>query len=244
MKTFATAAIAAAVAASMAAPVLAQTYGQSQYQSQQREYQRSQQEYDRAYADYQAAQAQYQRDRADYDRRYGSGAYDRYYARPPVNARDPYNDPRYNPYDSYRNSPCETRGRTATSGDRAASTIIGALIGGAIGVGVAGDSSETEGAVLGAIVGGAIGNQVGASREPDRYVAKCDTTGYYYTYDQTYPYQESARMRGQRSGRYDNSYYTRQRCRLAVAPSQTGGRTDYRYVRVCPDRNNRYRITG
>ena len=32
--------------------------------------------------------------------------------------------------------------------------------------------------------------------------------------------------------------------RLAVAPTEYGGRTDYRYVRVCPDRRGRYRITS
>ena len=31
---------------------------------------------------------------------------------------------------------------------------------------------------------------------------------------------------------------------LAPAPTEYGGRTDNRYVRVCPDGEGRYRITG
>jgi len=254
MKTFTTVALAAALMATSSAPVLAQGYSTAQSQ-----YQRSQQQYDTSYRDYQRAREQYERDKAEYDRRYGSGAYDRYYSQGRWNGDrwdngrydNPYgqygdqygrNDP-YNPYDRYRDTPCE---RTTTSSrDRTTGTVLGALIGGALGATAAGDNSEAKGAVLGAVVGGVIGNQIAAnSSDADRYGPRCDADGYYYTYDQTSPYREDSTYRGRRSGRYDSNYYTRQRCRLAPAPAQYGDRTEYRYVRVCPDRNNRYRITS
>ena len=102
-------------------------------------------------------------------------------------------------------------------------------------------NARTEGTVLGAVVGGAIGAGIASSSSSN--TAKCDVSGYYYTYDQTVSYREDARDRG-RSGRYDANYYNRMRCRLAPAPAYVNGRTEYRYVRVCPDQQNRYRITG
>ena len=54
------------------------------------------------------------------------------------------------------------------------------------------------------------------------------------------PYRES---RNRYASSYDYGYYTRQRCRLAAAPVDAYGR-DIRYVRVCPDQDGRYRITG
>lgn len=171
-----------------------------------------------------------------YDPYYGDG---RYYGN-----RAPY-DSGYGGYSSYNrfiNSDCERRYNTNSSGNRTGGTLLGALIGGALGAAAAGDSSETEGAVLGAVVGGALGNSIaGNSSTVTRYAPRCDATGYYYSYDQTVPYRENTRYR---NGRYDYSYYSRQRCRLAVAPDDRYGRVDYRYVRVCPDRNNRYRITA
>jgi hypothetical protein len=251
MKTFTTVALAAALAATSSAPLLAQGY-----QSAQGQYQRDQQQYDSSYRAYQTAREQYERDKAEYDRRYGAGAYDRYYSQGRWNGdrwdNGSYNNQysgqygrndRYNPYDRYRDTPCE---RSASSSrDRTTGTVLGALIGGALGATAAGDNSEGKGAVLGAVVGGVIGNQIAAnSGNSDRYGPQCDNSGYYYTYEQTYPYQEDTSYRGRNSGRYNSTYYTRQRCRLAIAPSQYGDRTDYRYVRVCPDRNNRYRITS
>jgi uncharacterized protein YcfJ len=246
MKTFTSVALAAALMASSSAPVLAQGYNSAQSQ-----YQRNQQDYDSSYRAYQTARDQYDRDKADYDRRYGAGAYDRYYSQGSWNGdrwdnrqNTSNNDNRYNPYDRYRDTPCE-RMANANSRDRTTGTVLGALIGGALGATAAGSHSEGEGAVLGAIAGGLVGNQIaGNSSDADRYAARCDNDGYYYDYDQTQPYREDTSTRGRRSGRYDSNYYTRQRCRLAPAPTQYGDRTDYRYVRVCPDRNNRYRITN
>ena len=127
---------------------------------------------------------------------------------------------------AYANSACERRGRS--NRNTAAGTLIGALIGGALGANIASEKVETEGAVLGAVVGGALGATIANSGSDNgRYVAQCDAGGYYFTYDQTYPYREDTSMRGRRSGRYDGTYYSRQRCRLAVAPADIGGRSDY-----------------
>ena len=113
--------------------------------------------------------------------------------------------------------------------------VIGALAGAALGSNVAANGRGTEGAVLGAVVGGVIGANVGKAAAK----ARCDQAGYYYNYADTVPYRES---RYARSGEYDYRYYSRQRCRLAPAPVDQSG--DVRYVRVCPDGQGRYRITG
>ena len=68
-------------------------------------------------------------------------------------------------------------------------------------------------------------------------VQKCDGRGAYYSYSDTVPYRVSNDV--YRDPRY--SYYSRRGCRLAPAPVNDN---DYRYVRVCPDADGRYRITG
>ena len=83
---------------------------------------------------------------------------------------------------------------------------------------------------------GAVGATVGRS------TARCDEGGYYFSYDQTYPYREGEWEHG-RSGRYDYDHYSRRGCRLAVAPAHWGDGDEYRYVRVCPDERGHYRIT-
>jgi len=180
-------------------------------------------------AEYDRRLAQYERDRATYDRRNGRGAYERRYGPAPVWSAGDYG--RDASYSGAYADPCQGR-RTNNS---VAGGLIGALAGAALGSNVAARNARTEGAVLGALVGGVAGTAIGRS------TAKCDDTGYYYSYDQTIPYQESDYDRRSRSGRYDYSYYNRQRCRLAPAPI-TGD--EYRYVRVCPDSEGRYRITG
>ncbi|MDO9222396.1 MAG: hypothetical protein Q7U20_01635 [Caulobacter sp.] len=227
-----------------------------QYEAQQRDYQRQQgayrqqqdayQDRQEAYRDqrqtYEAKRAQYLRDRDAYDRRYGVGAYERQYGAWRYEPA-PYDAGYYGrdasasvDYDRYRSSPCEQR----RSGNTAAGLIIGALAGAAIGSNVAATDVQTEGAVLGAIVGGGIGASIG------RDSARCDNRGYWYSKSETIPYREARyyRDRGARSGQYDYNRYARRGCRLAAAPTEYGGRTDYRYVRVCPDRQGRYRITG
>ncbi|MES2034569.1 MAG: hypothetical protein V4466_10355 [Pseudomonadota bacterium] len=188
-------------------------------------------------ADYQARHDRWLRDQRAYDRRYGRGAYVRKYGdwryEPARGAEGYGRDTSYydnSYYSAYRDSPCESNkdGRTA------AGAIIGALAGAAIGSNVAAGGVRTEGAVLGALVGGGLGGSIGRS------TAKCDDTGYWYSRDQTISYREA-----NREGRgYASNDYSRRGCRLAAAPTEYGGRTDYRYVRVCPDSRGRYRITG
>ncbi|HYE47575.1 MAG TPA: glycine zipper 2TM domain-containing protein [Caulobacter sp.] len=246
------------------APSPAQTY--EQYLEQQEDYQREQREYEEARAawerrqaeyqrrqamyqerrrDYEMRRAQWERDRAAYDRRYGYGAYVRRYGewRYDPDVRVDYGDRRDGRYGrdggrdyyaDWRHEDCETR----EDRNQVIGGLIGALAGAAIGSNVAGNEAQTEGTVLGAVVGGAIGANIGEK------AAACDEDGYYYTYNQTYEYREPRYRTGYRSGRYDRDWYIRNRCRLAVAPTEYGGRTDYRYVRVCPDRRGRYRITS
>lgn len=245
-------ATAGAIALTGATTAMAQSTPQTwdQYQAQQRDYERQRDRYEDRRSDYEAQRTAYEasRDRylraqADYDRRYGRGSYVRRYGEwrydPYARSADNYGrDVSYNDryYGAYRDSPCENRKDNRT----AAGAIIGALAGAAIGSNVASSGVRTEGAVLGALVGGAAGGAIG------RDSAKCDNDGYYFTRDQTISYREGGqyRDRGSRSGRYGYADYSRRGCRLAAAPTEWGGRTDYRYVRVCPDSRGRYRITG
>jgi hypothetical protein len=245
------------------APAPAQTYEQwleqqEDYRREQREYeearrawqeresayQRRQASYQERREDYERRRAQWERDRADYDRRYGYGAYVRRYGEWRYDPDGRYADNRggydrdgrggRDYYADWRDERCERReDRSQVVGG-----LIGALAGAAIGSNVAATNSQTEGALLGAVVGGAIGANIGEK------AAECDDDGYYYTYAQTYEYREPRYRSGVRSGRYERDWYVRNRCRLAVAPTEYGGRTDYRYVRVCPDRRGRYRITS
>ncbi len=205
-------------------------------------------DYSAARADYERRRADWDRARTDYDRRYGYGSYERRYGPAPV-----WDDARYGAYSSgaYGSSGAYNAGaygaNTAYSANTAyngATTVrcnnnstvtagvIGAIAGAVLGSNVAARNARTEGAVLGAVVGGGVGAAVG--RANDKY--KCDTRGPYFTREDTVPYREAAR-----SERFD--YYTGRRCRLAPAPVDTAGQ-DYRYVRVCPDDQGRYRITG
>jgi hypothetical protein len=258
MKTSMTLVLAGAAVLSAAAPAFAQTpfretrdpVADAQYQrdldtynAQQRRYDNQRDAYDSRVDNYSAERAayerrraQYVRDRDAYDRRYGVGAYDRRYpsyARDYASSRyDDRNAGRYGADASAQVAACDSRNNTAIGG------VLGALAGAAVGSNVAARNARTEGAVLGAVVGGAIGANVGKA------TARCDQTGYYYSYDQTSPYREAMEDRRDGSGRRDYGYYTSQRCRLAPAPTELGGRMDYRYVRVCPDPQGRYRITG
>jgi hypothetical protein len=250
-------ALIAALSATTAAPAFAQYQptpqyqnDQSRYQDQRADYRDAQANYADRSADYQAARrdydrqvADYERARADYDNRYGYGAYARSHPAPAWDSARWDNDrgPGYSGGGGGYSDPCRERPRN--NNNAVAGGLIGALAGAALGSNVAAGGVRTEGAVLGALVGGGIGAAVGNAHS-NYQSAKCDEAGYYFSYADTQPYREASYDRRARSGRYDYSYYNRQRCRLAVAPAQWGGREDYRYVRVCPDRQGRYRITG
>lgn len=228
---------------------------QQDYQQQQDQYRNAQSDYQRRTDDYNTRQeayrhdrARFEHDRAEYDARYGAGAFERYWRE----HRDEY-EKRYGEgafdrdfaerrdrderrvdedlYRDYRSSPCEQREQ-----DRAlAGGVMGALAGAALGLNVASGGGRAGGAVMGAVLGGAVGADIGKS------TAQCDEGGYYFSFEQTYPYREGEWEHG-RSGRYDYDYYLRNSCRLAVAPAHLGDRDEYRYVRVCPDSHGRYRL--
>jgi hypothetical protein len=245
-------ALASTLALATAAPAMAQYYqptpqyqrDMERYQDQRDNYRSDRAAYDANRADYQAARRDYERRRADweraradYDARYGYGSYIRVYGPEPT-----WDEGRWSNRAPYASDYGRDTAYTAKAGCRSnnnssvAGGLIGALAGAALGSNVAANGRGTEGAVLGAVVGGGIGAAVGHAH--DKY--KCDSYGPYYSYNDTIPYREA---RGFRSGRYDTAYYSRQRCRLAAAPIDSTG-DDYRYVRVCPDRQGRYRITG
>lgn len=140
------------------------------------------------------------------------------------------------PYAGYYGSNVSANVRCDNNNSTVAGGLIGALAGAVLGSNVAARNARTEGAVLGGLVGAGVGAAVGNAN--DKY--KCDNRGPYFSYDETVPYREG---RQRYSSAYDRSYYDRQQCRLAPAPVDAYGR-DVRYVRVCPDAEGRYRITG
>jgi hypothetical protein len=232
-----------------------------QYQQQQQQYQNDRSDYDArkeaydarrgdyeasragylaARADYDRRRASWERARADYDARYGYGAYVRIYGPAPI-----WDSERWVRYETppaagyYGRDTAYAAPVVTCRNDHSAATagaILGALAGAALGSNIAAHGVRTEGAVLGGVVGAGIGGSVGNAH--DRY--RCDGRGPYYSYNDTIAYRED---RDIRSGRYDYAYYSRMRCRLAPAPVDSYGE-DYRYVRVCPDGDGRYRITG
>ncbi|MCR5877130.1 glycine zipper domain-containing protein [Phenylobacterium sp. J367] len=239
---------ASALALAIAAPAGAQYYrptpeyqaAQAQYDAQRAQYENSREAYYQSREDYRDARAQYdrrlanwERDRARYDARYGYGAYARRYERPTWD--EAYWSNRYPaPSAGYYGANASATTVKCNNNSTVTAGVIGALAGAVLGSNVAARNARTEGAVLGAVVGGGLGAAVGNAN--DKY--KCDNRGPYFTYNETVPYREAV---GNRSSRY--SYYTSQRCRLAPAPASNYG-DDYRYVRVCPDNQGRYRITG
>jgi hypothetical protein len=259
-------AMASALALAAATPLAAQPYGTpyrptDQYMQQQREYQDQQDRYQDQQAQYQDQRAAYRaaRDayehrladwearRADYDARYGSGAYVRvygpapawsdsnwaYYAPPGYYGSAPppppagyYSAPAAGSYGAAAGyvgpAPCNNNA-AVTAG------IIGALAGGVLGNQV----HHGGGTVLGALVGGGAGAAIGHASD----VQKCDSRGLYYSYNDTMPYRVSNDVHP--DDRY--AYYQQRGCRLAPAPVNAD---EYRYVRVCPDADGRFRVTG
>ncbi len=257
MKTTMKIGLASALALATAMPAAAQQPRPTEeYQRQQQDYERQRERYEdqrtqyedarenhrdarrdyrTARADYDRRLAEWNRARGIYDRRYGYGAYARMYPQPrwdqnywTRNESPPYAG--YYGRPSTANVPCNSNNSTVAGG------LIGALAGAVLGSNIAGRGDRTEGAVLGGIAGAVVGGAVGNAN--DRY--KCDSRGPYFTQDETVPYREGRRRY---SSAYDTNYYTRQSCRLAAAPVDAYGR-DVRYVRVCPDSQGRYRITG
>lgn len=260
-------AMASTLALATAAPAMAQYSNQyqptPQYREQQQQYEQQRDQYEQqrnaydarrsdydnhregyaaARAEYEHRLAAYNRARADYDRRYGYGAYVRVYGPAPVwdsthwayyaPAAPAYVAPApyYGANTAYTTPPEVRCDNSSTVGGG----VIGAIAGAILGSNVAARNARTEGAVLGGVVGAGIGASVGHAH--DKY--KCDQRGPYFAYNETIPYRESSRYRTPRYAEYQ-----RMGCRLATAPVDSYGR-DYRYVRVCPDPDGRYRIVG
>jgi hypothetical protein len=215
---------------------------QAQYQERREDYRQTRRNYREARRDYERRLTEWNRAQTIYDRRYGYGSYARMYPRPVWDQTywSSYQAPPYAGYYGRNTSataaPCSTRNNG--NGNTVAGGVLGALAGAVLGSQVASRGARTEGAVLGGVAGAVIGGAVGNSRDNDNY--KCDSRGPYFSYDDTVPYREG---RNRYSSAYDPNYYERQRCRLAPAPVDAYGR-DIRYVRVCPDGDGRYRITG
>lgn len=211
------------------------------YDARRDNYEASRAGYEQARAAYDRRHADWERARADYDARYGYGAYSRAYGPEPT--WDAQRWAAYGPPPAYAGSYARPASAYAPQitcrNDHSAATagaVIGALAGAALGSNIAAGGHRTGGAILGGVVGAGIGGSVGNAH--DRY--RCDNQGPYYRYSDTVAYREN---RDDRSGRYNYAYYSRMRCRLAPAPVDSYGE-DVRYVRVCPDRDGRYRITG
>ncbi len=233
MRTFAVACLAAALAVGQTAPAAAQFGADPDSVYLQR-----QKAYEQALQDYKDALAQYQRERAAYDRRYGSGAYDRKHEPPamphPAAAAPP------------KPAPAAARPYVSPSCTRrfGADASVATAIGGALGAPSA-QTSRTAGDVVGAVIDGTLGANLASSpTSAERYAPNCDSDGYYYSSDQTFPYREAPVARRGRNGLKDERAYVQENCRLAVAALPApGGDIVYRYARVCPDRHNRLRFT-
>jgi hypothetical protein len=143
------------------------------------------------------------------------------------------------PYD-----PCvrDARQRGVTGG------VLGAIAGAAIGSSVAGRGAKNEGGVLGGVLGAAIGSSAG------RGSAACGTAPYHSSYAPPPPPPPVSAAPAYGYGyydRYEDDRYDRisegrrdsDGCQLAESPIYLpDGRTDKRYVRVCPDESGRYRV--
>jgi hypothetical protein len=211
-----------------------QTYQEQRadYADRQADYANKQQDYREARAAYERRRDAYIRAQIDYDRRYGRGSYVRVYGPAPV-----WSETTWRSASNYGSNTAYIEPCRRTNNSAVTAGVVGALIGAALGSNVAANGRGTEGAVLGGVVGGGIGAAVGHAHD----VAKCDNSGLYYSYNDTIAYRESSYDRMRNSGRYSYNYYATQRCRLAPAPYADD---TYRYVRVCPDRSGRYRVTG
>jgi type II secretory pathway pseudopilin PulG len=247
--------VAASLVAGLALPGLAQPGSRAVYEQQQQAYQQ-------ALAEYQQAMLRYQKEKAEYDGVNGRGAYDRRFGSPiapipplpPPPPQTPAPSPPVSSNIRTKGAPPQGRGFAPDPGppymgpacarrpEMDAAALTTAMINAA--GGRPAFSSKAEGAVLGALIDGTLGANLAAGRgSAERYAPDCDAEGFFFSVDQTFPYRESATGRRVRNGRYDETVYIEQGCRLAVGGALIRGRVEYRYVRVCPDRRGRMRFT-
>lgn len=144
--------------------------------------------------------------------------------------------------------------------------LAGAAIGAGIGGGVAARGAKTEGAVLGGLLGAVIGSNIGknsaactSGRAPPPPPPPPAAYNDSYDYDRGYRSSsyEDARRDADRDSYYERSYERREGyrvndsrgqadvngCTLAESPIYLpDGRTQKRFVRVCPDANGKYQV--
>jgi len=155
----------------------------------------------------------------------------------------------------YYYDPC----RRSTTNRTTGGGLAGAGIGAAIGSSVAGRGAKTEGAVLGGLLGAVVGGNIGRSS------AAC-APGAVPPPPPPPPRAYNDYDRGYDNGGYDDAYYDRRGgagytyesersyrvtegradangCTLAESPIYLpDGRTQKRFVRVCPDASGRYQV--
>lgn len=156
----------------------------------------------------------------------------------------------------YYYDPC----RRSTTNRTTGGGLAGAGIGAAIGSGIAGRGAKTEGAVLGGLLGAVVGGNIGRSSAacaPGAVPPPPPPPRAYndYDYDRSAAYDR---------GHYDSAYHDRRGgysyesersyrvtegradangCTLAESPIYLpDGRTQKRFVRVCPDASGRYQV--
>jgi len=144
--------------------------------------------------------------------------------------------------------------------------LAGAAIGAGIGGGVAARGAKTEGAVLGGLLGAVIGSNIGKNsaactpgRAPPPPPPPAAYNDQYDSYDRGYRSSsyDDARRDADRDSYYERSYERREGyrvndragqadvngCTLAESPIYLpDGRTQKRFVRVCPDASGKYQV--
>jgi len=160
----------------------------------------------------------------------------------------------------YYYDPC----RRSTTQRGTGGGLAGAGIGAAIGSGVAANGARTEGAVLGGLIGAIAGSAIGrnsAACSPGAYAPPPPPPSYNQgayngsydrdDYDRSYPGRYEDSRYGDRRDTYESerSYSVTDSkadgagCTLAESPIYLpDGRTQKRFVRVCPDESGRYQV--
>lgn len=167
----------------------------------------------------------------------------------------------------YYYDPCQRSTTNRTTGGG----LAGAGIGMALGSGIAARGHRTDGAVLGGVLGAVVGSMAGRSSAacaPGRSVAPPPPPPPSSAYNGGYGngYDDQTYRQGSYQGGYDNagrdSYYERSYerqdsyrvdnrsgqtdvngCTLAESPIYLpDGRTQKRFVRVCPDAQGKYQV--
>lgn len=164
----------------------------------------------------------------------------------------------------YYYDPCQRSTTNRTTGGG----LAGAGIGAAVGSGIAARGHRTDGAILGGVLGAVVGSMAGRSsaacapgssyttppppppppsaynggygggyQEPYYRQGSYDNGGRDSYYERSYERQDSYRV-DNRSGQADVNG-----CTLAESPIYLpDGRTQKRFVRVCPDANGKYQV--